>query len=87
MDESRRVGVKELGHLVLYVRNLERSAAFYRDVLGWRQILPGDGDGRRRPRAAFSSRAHPPRAAAHRGRRGRAPHAARAAASACTTSA
>ena len=30
--------VKELGHVVLYVRNLERSAAFYRDVLGWRQI-------------------------------------------------
>ena len=32
--------VKELGHLVLYVRNLARSAAFYRDVLGWREILP-----------------------------------------------
>ena len=27
--------VKELGHLVLYVRNLERSAGFYRDVLGF----------------------------------------------------
>jgi len=26
--------VKELGHLVLYVRNLDRSVAFYRDVLG-----------------------------------------------------
>jgi len=34
------VEVKELGHLVLYVRDLARSAAFYRDVLGWRQILP-----------------------------------------------
>jgi catechol 2,3-dioxygenase len=32
--------IKELGHLVLYVRNLERSAAFYRDVLGWRQVIP-----------------------------------------------
>ena len=32
--------VKELGHLVLYVRNLERSAAFYRDVFGW-QTGPG----------------------------------------------
>ena len=32
--------VKELGHLVLYVRDIERSSAFYRDVLGWRQILP-----------------------------------------------
>lgn len=32
--------IKELGHLVLYVRNLAQSSAFYRDVLGWRQILP-----------------------------------------------
>jgi catechol-2,3-dioxygenase len=32
--------VKELGHLVLYVHDVERSAAFYRDVLGWRQISP-----------------------------------------------
>jgi catechol-2,3-dioxygenase len=30
--------IKELGHVVLYVRNLERSAAFYRDVLGFHQI-------------------------------------------------
>jgi catechol 2,3-dioxygenase len=36
--------VKELGHLVLYVHDVERSAAFYRDVLGWRQILPTPGD-------------------------------------------
>src|SRR5580692_1714439 len=35
--------VRELGHLVLYVRDVARSAAFYRDVLGWRQILPEDG--------------------------------------------
>lgn len=35
--------VKELGHIVLYVRNLERSVAFYRDVLGWPQIVGGDG--------------------------------------------
>jgi catechol-2,3-dioxygenase len=35
--------VRELGHLVLYVRDVERSAAFYRDVLGWRQILPEPG--------------------------------------------
>ena len=35
--------VKELGHLVLYVRDLERSRAFYRDVLGWREVagVPG----------------------------------------------
>ena len=32
--------VKELGHLVLYVRDLERSAAFYGDVLGWAVAFP-----------------------------------------------
>jgi catechol 2,3-dioxygenase len=49
--------IKELGHLVLYVHDLERSAQFYRDVLGWRQILPDpDGDsGLRFPAAAFSA--------------------------------
>lgn len=30
--------VKELGHLVLYVRNLERSRRFYADVLGWNEV-------------------------------------------------
>ena len=30
--------VKELGHLVLYVRDLERSRTFYRDIIGWREI-------------------------------------------------
>ena len=41
--------VKELGHAVLYVHDIERSSAFYRDVLGWTQIsharpaLPGGG--------------------------------------------
>jgi catechol-2,3-dioxygenase len=35
--------VRELGHLVLYVRDVDRSAAFYRDVLGWRQVLPEPG--------------------------------------------
>ncbi len=35
--------VRELGHLVLYVRDVGRSAAFYRDVLGWPQILPEPG--------------------------------------------
>ena len=34
------MGVTELGHVVLYVENAERSARFYRDVLGWHQILP-----------------------------------------------
>jgi catechol-2,3-dioxygenase len=49
--------IKELGHLVLYVRDIERSAGFYRDVLGWRQIVP-DADGSSplpAPIAAFSS--------------------------------
>lgn len=47
------MGVQELGHVVLYVSNLERSAGFYRDVLGFRQILPADAQ---RPvgAAAFS---------------------------------
>jgi catechol 2,3-dioxygenase len=30
--------VKELGHVVLYVRDLEVSRRFYRDVLGWKEI-------------------------------------------------
>ena len=47
------VEVKELGHLVLYVRDVQRSAAFYRDVLGWRQVV-GEGLGGL-PIAAFSS--------------------------------
>jgi len=49
--------IKELGHLVLYVRDVERSAAFYRDVLGWRQILPTPGEPSSLPfpAAAFSA--------------------------------
>jgi catechol-2,3-dioxygenase len=42
--------VKELGHLVLYVRDLERSRRFYRDVLGWKEIAQLGNMG-----AAFSS--------------------------------
>ena len=45
--------VKELGHLVLYVRNVTRSAEFYRDVLGWRQLTPSVEFGF--PAAAFSA--------------------------------
>jgi catechol 2,3-dioxygenase len=30
----------ELQHVVLYVRNVARSAAFYRDVVGMRQVMP-----------------------------------------------
>ncbi len=42
--------VKELGHLVLYVRNLERSRRFYRDVLGWKEVATLGNQG-----AMFSS--------------------------------
>jgi catechol-2,3-dioxygenase len=44
--------VKELGHLVLYVRDVKRSAAFYGDVLGWEAVFP-EAPGM--PVAAFSS--------------------------------
>jgi catechol 2,3-dioxygenase len=49
--------VQELGHIVLYVRNVQRSAAFYRDVLGWRQIMPAADEtpGIGFPAAAFSA--------------------------------
>ena len=30
--------VKELGHIVLYVRSLERSRRFYGEVLGWKEV-------------------------------------------------
>lgn len=50
------MGVKELGHLVLYVRDLTRSATFYRDVLGWAPIPMGpEGAPLRFPAAAFNS--------------------------------
>ena len=45
--------IKDLGHVVLYVRNLPRSVAFYRDVLGFRQV--SDEGLRGIPVAAFSS--------------------------------
>jgi catechol 2,3-dioxygenase len=48
--------VKELGHLVLYVRDLATSLRFYHDVLGWRPILGGDDDHPLPfPAAAFSA--------------------------------
>jgi len=30
--------IKELGHVVLYVKDIKKSASFYGDVLGWKQI-------------------------------------------------
>jgi catechol 2,3-dioxygenase len=32
--------VRGLGHIVLYVADLDRSLAFYRDVLGWPVVSP-----------------------------------------------
>jgi catechol 2,3-dioxygenase len=43
--------VKELGHIVLYVRDIERSRHFYRDILGWHELADMPGA----PVAAFSS--------------------------------
>jgi len=36
------VEIKELGHIVLYVRDLERSRRFYRHILGWKEIAGSD---------------------------------------------
>jgi catechol-2,3-dioxygenase len=47
--------VKELGHVVLYVRDVQRSAAFYRDVLGWRQTQPTEGYDRAWRAAMFNA--------------------------------
>jgi catechol-2,3-dioxygenase len=47
--------IKELGHVVLYVRDIATSSAFYRDVLGWRQILPVEGKELGWPAAAFNA--------------------------------
>jgi catechol 2,3-dioxygenase len=37
--DAAKVGVRELGHIVLYVADLDRSVAFYRDVLGWPAVM------------------------------------------------
>jgi catechol 2,3-dioxygenase len=47
--------VQELGHVVLYVRDLERSAYFYREVLGWRQLGHEGEASLPFPAAAFSA--------------------------------
>jgi len=50
--------VQELGHLVLYVHDIDRSARFYREVLGWQQIGGWGVDGStlgRAPIAVFSA--------------------------------
>ena len=50
--------VKELGHLVLYVRDASESARFYREVLGWRQVLPAPGEEVSGAAAFSSGRTH-----------------------------
>jgi catechol 2,3-dioxygenase len=35
--------IHELGHIVLYVTSAERSSAFYRDTLGFKQLAQGPG--------------------------------------------
>jgi catechol-2,3-dioxygenase len=52
------VTVRELGHLVLYVRDVNRSADFYREVLGWHQILPEPGETAVGAAAFSSGRTH-----------------------------
>jgi catechol 2,3-dioxygenase len=48
--------IKELGHIVLYVHNIERSAAFYGEVLGWKQLKSANLKSLgRMPVALFSS--------------------------------
>ena len=37
------MGIRRLNHAVLYVRDVERSVAFYRDVLGFRVAHQGPG--------------------------------------------
>src|SRR5918996_175295 len=52
---SNEPGVKELGHVVLYVRDLERSVRFYRDALSWRQIFAEETGAIGFPGAMFST--------------------------------
>ena len=48
--------VKELGHIVLYVSDVDRSARFYGDVLGWHRLETPENSGFGRiPVALFSS--------------------------------
>jgi catechol 2,3-dioxygenase len=50
--------VHELGHVVLYVHDVERSTAFYRDVLGWNQLPIGAPSGAFAVFSAASGRTH-----------------------------
>jgi catechol-2,3-dioxygenase len=37
--------IKELGHVVLFVKNIERSVHFYRDILGFKMVEPKGPEG------------------------------------------
>lgn len=50
--------IKELGHVVLYVTSLERSAGFYRDTLGFTHIGTMSLGGRGGAAAFSSGRTH-----------------------------
>lgn len=50
--------IKELGHVVLFVKNLERSAHFYRDVLGFHAIVRDENEPVRGALAFSSGRTH-----------------------------
>lgn len=50
--------IRELGHAVLFVKDIDQSVHFYRDVLGFRMIEPRDASGNVLPygkAAMFSS--------------------------------
>ena len=55
----RGMEIKELGHIVLYVHDIERSAAFYGDILGWKQLKPSEStDARTYAGRAVQQRPH-----------------------------
>lgn len=43
MSYNTPMQIKELGHVVLYVSSLQRSADFYKDTLGFHEIHRGEG--------------------------------------------
>jgi catechol-2,3-dioxygenase len=47
--------VMELGHLVLYVRDLKTSVHFYRDVLGWQPLTNDEVEALPFPAMGFSA--------------------------------
>jgi catechol 2,3-dioxygenase len=47
--------VMELGHLVLYVRDLKTSVHFYRDVLGWQPLTKDEVEALPFPAMGFSA--------------------------------